>query len=255
MDRQYVDGLVSVIMPVYNAQRYIDQSLASIFAQTYNHMEIVMVDDCSNDRSAAVITEHQKNHPEIIYHLQEQNLGAGHARNKALELASGRYVAFLDSDDVWLPDKIERQIALMKEKKTPFCYAAVEMIGENNERIKPKRDIRETCDYRYLLRNTIIATSSVVIDRVMTGDFRMHLRRGGQDYATWLKLLRGGIVAHGINEALVRYRLVGNSLSSNKMKSIRQVWEIQTQDEKIGKASAAFHVCCFAWNALKKYLL
>ena len=109
--------------------------------------------------------------------------------------------------------------------------------------------------YKYLLHNTIIATSSVVIDRKVLGDFRMPLRRGGQDYATWLMLLRGGAVARGINEALVRYRVADGSLSSNKFKSIRQVWEIQTQDEKIPKISAAFHVMCFGFNAFKKYFL
>jgi teichuronic acid biosynthesis glycosyltransferase TuaG len=161
----------------------------------------------------------------------------------------------LDSDDIWLPDKIERQLKLMKTQNTPFCYAAIEMIDENDQLIKTKRNIKESCDYNYLLHNTVIATSSVIVDRQILGDFRMHLRRGGQDYATWLKLLRNGTVARGINEVLVRYRVSEGSLSSNKLDSIRQVWEIQTQDEKIGKLSAAFNVCCFTLNALKKYLV
>ena len=123
------------------------------------------------------------------------------------------------------------------------------MMDEKSETIKGKRNIKETCDYKYLLHNTIIATSSVVIDRTVLGDFRMPLRRGGQDYATWLMLLRDGAVACGINEALVRYRVARGSLSSNKFKSIKQVWEIQTQDEKINKFIAAFHVMCFCFNA------
>ena len=223
MDREYIDGLVSVIMPIYNAEKYLADAVNSIFEQDYKNIEIVLVDDCSKDRSVEIIAEFQKEHPKIIYHLQEKNMGAGAARNKALELAKGRYVAFLDSDDLWMPTKIQRQLDLMKMKKSPFSYTAIEMIDENNNTIKTKRTIRETCDYKYLLHNTIIATSSVVIDRTVLGDFRMPLRRGGQDYATWLMLLRNGAVACGINEVLVRYRVSSGSLSSNKLKSIKQL--------------------------------
>lgn len=255
MERTYIAGLVSVIIPIYNAEKYVQGTLSSVFAQEYKDIEIVLVDDCSTDGSAQIIAELQKEHSEIIYFLQEKNMGAGAARNKALELARGQYVAFLDSDDLWLPGKISRQINLMKSAESPFSYTAIEMMDSKGVTIKEKRNIREACDYKYLLHNTMIATSSVMIDRSVLGDFRMPLRRGGQDYATWLMLLRSGTVARGINEALVRYRVASGSLSSNKFRSIKQVWEIQTQDEKIGKVSAAFHVMCFAFNAFKKYFM
>lgn len=255
MERQYEVGLVSVIMPSYNAAKYVERALNSVFEQTYQKVEIVIVDDHSSDGTPELIQKYADIHPEIRYVPLEKNMGAGYARNKALELARGQYVAFLDCDDEWMPDKLERQLKCMKENNTSFGYAAIEMIDEDGKVIKGKRKVRCTCDYQYLLRNTVIATSSVVVDRKAAGDFRMHLRRGGQDYATWLKLLRNGTVAFGINEVLVRYRVTGNSLSSNKWNSIRQVWEIQTQDEKIPKIRAAFHVCCFAVNALKKYFI
>lgn len=254
MNREYVRDRVSVITPVYNAEKYLEKALESIFEQTYENIEIVLVDDCSKDKSAQIIAQLKEKHPEIVYFLQPKNMGAGAARNKALELATGQYVAFLDSDDLWFPEKTSRQIKLMKEKKSPFSYTAIEMMDETDRTIKGKRNIRETCDYKYLLHNTIIATSSVIIDRNVFGDFKMPLRRGGQDYATWLKLLRSGAVACGINETLVRYRVGSNSLSSNKFKSVKQVWEIQTQDEHIKPVLALFHVGCFAFNALKKYL-
>lgn len=255
MNKEYEKDRVSVIIPIYNAEKYVEKTLASVFAQSYRNIEIVLVDDCSKDKSAEIIAQLKKQHPEIIYFLQPKNMGAGAARNKALELATGQYVAFLDSDDLWLPEKTARQLALMKDKKSPFSYAAIEMMDESGKTIKKKRNIKETCDYRYLLHNTVIATSSVIIDRNELGDFRMPLRRGGQDYATWLKLLRGGVVACGINEVLVRYRVGNNSLSSNKFKSVKQVWEIQTQDEQINPILAMFHVGCFAFNALKKYMI
>lgn len=254
MEKTYLEDTVSVIIPVYNAARFLDRTLGSIFAQTYKNIEIVLVDDCSKDESAEIIARYQKEHPEVVYHLQETNQGAAVARNTALELAKGRYVAFLDSDDMWYPEKIERQITLMKEKDAAFCYTAIEMVNNDDEVVKKKRKVKEKINYRFLLHNTMIATSSVLIDRKQTGDFRMPLRRGGQDYATWLMLLRDGTVAYGINEALVKYRVGNSSLSSNKFKSIKQVWQIQTQDEKIGKISALFHVVCFSINALIKYL-
>ena len=255
MDREFIDGLVSVITPVYNAERFILTAVESVMKQSYKNIEIILVDDCSTDKSAEIISSLQEKYQGIVYHLQETNMGAGVARNKALELARGRYAAFLDSDDVWKPEKIEKQLNVMQQTGAPLCYTAIEMIDESGKIVKEKRKIKEICDYNYLLHNTVIPTSGLVVDRKQCGDFRMHLRRGGQDYATWLKLMRNGAVARGVDEALVQYRMVSGSLSSNKFKSIQQVWEIQTQDEKIGKIPAAFHVLCFTLNALKKYLM
>ena len=222
---------LSIIIPVYNCEKTIRKCLDSIFIQKNDlKYEIIIVDDGSSDGTVEVVESVIAGRGNVKF-IHQENAGAGAARNKALELATGQYVAFLDSDDLWLPEKTARQLALMKDKKSPFSYAAIEMMDESGKTIKKKRNIKETCDYRYLLHNTVIATSSVIIDRNELGDFRMPLRRGGQDYATWLKLLRGGVVACGINEVLVRYRVGSNSLSSNKFKSVKQVWEIQTQDE------------------------
>ena len=254
MDRKFIEGKVSVIIPIYNAEKYLRKTLDSIIVQTYKDIEIVLVDDCSDDDSANIIKEYIQKYPEIVYFLQETNQGAGAARNKALELATGQYVAFLDSDDIWYPNKVAKQLELMKKRNCPFSYTAIEMIDENDNLLKNKRNIKETCDYKYLLHNTIIATSSVIIDRTILGDFRMPLRRGGQDYATWLMLLRNGCIARGINEALVKYRISSNSLSSNKFKSIKQIWEIQTQDEEINKLRVCLNTFRFIINALKKYL-
>lgn len=249
----YVKGLVSVITPVYNCEKYIEDMLLSVFAQTYKDIEIVMVDDKSTDGSADIIKRYQQEHPEIVYYLQPENRGAGHARNKALELARGQYVAFLDADDLWKPQKIEKQVGLLKRKNGGFCFTAIEMIDGSNQVIKGKRKVKEEIDYHFLLSNTMIPTSGVLIDRCIMGDFRMHIRRGGQDYATWLKLLRGGSKAYGIDEALVGYRIDGESLSSNKMNSVRQIWEIQTKEEGIAKPIVLIHLFKWALNSVKKY--
>ena len=201
-EKEYIDGLVSVITPVYNAETVIGKTLESVFAQTYKDIEIVLVDDCSTDNSQSVIEEYRKEHPEIVYFRQRVNQGAGAARNKALELAKGQYVAFLDADDLWYPEKTEKQINLLNEKDGAFSYTAIEMIDSSGKVTKKKRKVKKQVTYKFLLKNTIIATSTVLIDRKKLGDFRMPLRRGGQDYATWLMLLRDGTIAYGINEAL-----------------------------------------------------
>ena len=249
----FIKGLVSVITPVYNVEKYIDRTLGSVFAQTYKDIEIVLVDDQSKDKSAEIIKHYQESHSEIVYFLQPKNMGAGHARNKALELARGQYVAFLDADDIWKSEKIEKQVNLLNEKNGGFCFTAIEMIDGDDKIIKGKRKVKEEIDYNFLLSNTMIPTSGVMIDRCIKGDFRMHLRRGGQDYATWLRLLRDGSKAYGIDEALVRYRIDGKSLSSNKLKSIKQIWEIQTQDEGFRKVTTGLHILRWCWNSAKKY--
>lgn len=255
-ERQYIDGLVSVITPVYNAGSVIGKTLESIFNQTYKNIEIVLVDDCSSDNSQQVIEEYAKNHPEIVYYRQPTNQGAGAARNKALEIARGQYVAFLDADDLWYPEKTEKQINLLKKKDGAFSYTAIEMIDSDGKVVKKKRKVKEQITYKFLLKNTMIATSTVIIDRKKLGDFRMPLRRGGQDYATWLMLLRGGTIAYGINEALEQYRVGNkNSLAGKKSKSIKQVWEIQTQQEHINKFKAWINVNCFIFHAIIKYIL
>ena len=253
-EKQYIDDLVSVITPVYNAEYVIGKTLESVFNQTYKNIEIVLVDDCSSDNSQLVIEEYQRKHPEIVYFRQPTNQGAGAARNKALELAKGQYVAFLDADDLWYPEKTEKQIKLLKEKDGAFSYTAIEMIDTDGKVVKKKRNVKESINYKFLLKNTMIATSTVIIDRKKIGDFRMPLRRGGQDYATWLMLLRDGTVAYGINEALEQYRVGNkNSLAGKKGKSIKQIWEIQTVQEKIPSFFVFFNLLSWGINSILKY--
>ena len=143
----------------------------------------------------------------------------------------------------------------MKEKDAAICCTAMDCIDENDNPLNSIRNVRECISYKFLLKNTMIATSTVLIDRNKTGDFQMPLRRGGQDYATWLMLMRNGTTCWGLDEVLSHYRVMSNSLSSNKWKSIKQVWEIQTRDEEINKFSAAINVCCFIVNAFVKHFI
>lgn len=251
----YNNEIVSVITPVYNVASVIERTLDSMLMQNYKDLEIVLVDDCSKDNSAEIIAKYTAKYSNIVYHKQEKNGGAAVARNTALKLAKGRYVAFLDSDDQWCDGKIEKQLAFMKGKDAAISCTAMDCIDEDDQPLNSVREVRERISYKFLLKNTMIATSTVMIDRNKTGDFQMPLRRGGQDYATWLMLMRNGTDCRGLNEVLSHYRVMSNSLSSNKWKSIKQVWQIQTQDEGICKLSAAINVCFFIANAFVKHFI
>lgn len=255
MNNHFESQLVSVIIPVYNSEKYIAKTINSVLNQTYKNIEIVLVDDCSTDNSAQIIDKYLESHKNIIHHLLEKNSGAAVARNKAIELAKGRYIAFLDSDDLWYPRKLQKQLDLMKKQNAAICYTAIEMVDEDGQLIKGKRNVLEKVDYKFLLKNTMLATSTVVIDRKLMGNFEMPLLRSGQDYATWLLLMRNGTKAYGINEALVKYRKGKNSLSSKKARNIKKVWNIQTKCEKINPLYASINSICYAFNALKKHYL
>lgn len=252
-NRVFVNDLVSVITPVYNSEKFIEKTILSVFEQTYQKVEMVIIDDCSKDKTVEVVKDLRSKNSNIVFLKQNENMGAAVARNTALMLAKGRYVAFLDADDLWKPEKIAKQIELMQQTGSPFCYTSIEMINQEGVIIKTKRLIRTNIDYNFLLHNTMIATSTVIIDRTVLGDFRMPLRRGGQDYATWLLLLRNEIVAVGIDEALCQYRISPGSLSSNKLKNIKQVWDIQVKQEKIKKCRVLLNIVCYLLNAVKKY--
>ena len=255
MGKQRIEGLVSIITPVYNAERVIERTIGSVLHQTYQNWEMILVDDCAKDNSAYLIKKMALDEPRIKYYKLEQNSGAAVARNKAIEMAQGQYMAFLDADDYWLEDRLQRELDMMKEKNCAFVYAATQMIDEQDQKIGDFTPVPEWTDYKHLLKRTVIATSTVLLDMNVIGDFTMPLRRSGQDYATWLMLLRRVDKAYGITEPLVLYRISPKSLSSNKFKSIKQVYGIQTKDEGLNPIYAGYNTLCFCLYAFKKHFM
>lgn len=249
-----IKGMVSVVIPVYNVEKYIEKTVMSAINQTYKNLEIILVDDCSPDNSAVIISKLRKQYPQIKYYKLEKNCGAAVARNKGIYMSEGQYLAFLDGDDIWKPDKIDKEINLAREKNAEFIFTAVEMIDSDGNIIKSKRRVKQKIDYQFLLKNTMIATSSVLLDINKIGRFQMPLIRSGQDYATWLMLLRNGREAYGIDEALVQYRRTEGSLSSKKTKNWKKVWTIQTKYEGISGLRAYANCLCYILNAFKKYV-
>ena len=255
MQKIYLDKLVSVIIPTYNCENFIEETVESVEHQTYKIYEIIIVDDASTDCTIDVVLRLQEKYGNIYYYQQPENQGVAVARNIGLELAKGRYVAFLDADDLWKPNKLEIQLLIMQKKECAFSYTAYGIIDESGRVIKKKCGVIEKVDYEFLLKNTIIGTSTVILDRNILGGIQMPLRRAAQDYAMWLKLLKTDIIAVGIDEILAYYRMRKSSISSNKWKSAAKVWRIQRQEERLSKRKVFFNVCCFCINAFKKYYL
>ena len=238
MENKYIDGLVSVVIPMYNSGKYITPTIMSALNQTYKDIEVLVIDDCSKDNSIEVVERLSKKDARVRCIPQAKNGGAA-------------VIAFLDSDDLWAPDKIEKQLALMKEKKAVFAFCAYDSVNENDEQVKGKIKIEEQVCYKDLLTKTFICTPAAIYDRFFYGDVEMPLRRTGQDYAFWMVLLKKAD-AYGIDEALVHVRRRTGSLSKNKFQNLKDIWEVQTINEGINKVAASWHLFRYAIFTFKK---
>jgi teichuronic acid biosynthesis glycosyltransferase TuaG len=246
------DELVSIITPAYNAARFVDETARSVIAQTYPHWEMLIVDDCSKDDTRAHLERLAAQDPRIKPIFQEKNGGPARARNTALRAATGAFLAFLDADDLWLPEKLEKQIAFMRERNSAFSYTGFRRMTTHGEQVGELRPLTPQLRYQDLLKNTAIVTSTVLIDRRVTGDFEMPVTYY-DDFATWLLILRRGHVAHGLAEDLLRYRIVGASVSRNKSKSAKMVWRTYRDIEKLSVPYSAWCFSHYAWRAFRKY--
>ncbi|MDR0880544.1 MAG: glycosyltransferase family 2 protein [Clostridioides sp.] len=248
------EPLVSIITPVYNSGRFLSETIESIQNQTYKNWQLLLVDDCSTDNSKEIIDGYANRDSRIRYIKLEKNSGAAVSRNVGLKNAEGRFIAFVDSDDLWKNTKLEKQVGYMLDKSVGFTFTSYRYMKENGKRTNKVAIAPGKIDYEGLLKNTIIGCSTVVVDKEVFGDFDMPLVRRGQDTATWLKLLKEVDYAYGLKEDLVDYRLVGNSISSNKIKAIKRTWNTYRNIEKLSLPKSMYVFCFYAFNAIKKRL-
>ncbi len=243
---------VSIITPAYNSSATIQETVNSVLRQTFQDWELLIVDDASEDATWQVINAEAGLDDRIRVFRQPGNMGAAAARNLAMQEARGRYIAFLDADDLWPPEKLDRQLAFMRRKDAVFSFTSYRMITEAGDFIGNRVQVPATIDYSGLLKNTIIGCLTVMLDSNRTGPLKMENLRSGQDYTLWFHLLRDGMVAYGLDEDLARYRLVSGSVSRNKIKAARRMWKLYRVYERL---SLPYSVWCFAnyaWNAVKK---
>ena len=243
------EKLVSIITPTYNCAKFIAKTIKSVQAQTYKNWEMIIVDDRSKDNTKEIVEEYIKNDPRIHYHLLDENSGAAVARTTAMKLAKGSYMAFLDSDDIWMPDKLERQICWMNENNCAFsctAYEQIDEIGKPLDRIV--KTVKKT-DYNRLLLDCPVGNSTVMYDVEKMGKFEVPDIRKRNDDALWLQMLKKEKYIWGMPDVLMKYRIRQNSISSNKFKVIKYHWILYRDVEHLSIIRSAFHV--FYWCVIK----
>jgi len=243
--------LVSIITPCWNVERFIGQTIESVLSQTFANWELLIVDDGSTDRTAAIVNDYATADPRIILIRQPQNRGSALSRQSAIDRAKGRYLAFLDGDDIWLPNKLERQLAFMRETGAALTYTAFRRIDEADTIVGRLVEPPPSLNYRQLLKNTAIPTLTALVDRDLVGNVAMTVWPR-DDFCLWLSILRRGLVAYGLNEDLARYRVRRHSLSSNVLRSARGVWSIYRHIEKLSLARSAWYFAHFGTRAYLK---
>ena len=247
------ETLVSIITPAYKAEHVIGHTIASVQAQTHGNWEMLIAEDCGPDRTRAVVRELAQTDARIRLIEPEANGGPAAARNHALAQAQGRWIAFLDSDDLWMPKKLERQLAFHAgHSDAVLSFTGFRRICDDGTRTGAYIAAPRTLTYRQLLGNTAIATSSVLVDRERSGDFTMR-DTYYDDFACWLALLKRGGIAVGLDQDLMRYRVMEASVSRDKRKSAREVWRAYREIERLGPLASAWYFSQYAARALHKY--
>ena len=237
--------LVSIIMPSYNCAGFIAQSIESVLGQSYENWELLVSDDCSTDDTPQIIQDYCAKDSRIKFFPASENGGAAVARNRSIENAGGRFIAFLDSDDLWLPQKLEAQIAFMMENKIALSYARYSTINEDGTHAHHAPDLPLSIDYKGLLSNQIIGCLTAIYDTELCGTVMMPLIRKRQDFGLWLKILKQGHTAHCHPNVLAAYRLRTGSVSSNKWSAVHYTWRLYREVERLPLPYAAYCLCAY----------
>ena len=248
-----IEKLVSVIMPNYNGAKYISIAIESVIFQTYPFWELIIIDDCSTDNSVNIIEEYVAKDKRIKLIRLPKNSGAAIARNTGIEVALGQYIAFLDSDDVWLPNKLEKQITFMKDNDIDLTYSSFYIINESGH-IKVIRTIKERISYKDLLKTNWIGNLTGIYDTQKLGKVFMENVRH-EDYTLWLKILKKIKFAYGLNEPTAKYRILARSYSSNKFNTIQWMWHIYRKIEKLNILQSAYYLISYIFHGIKKRMI
>ncbi|MCI8470800.1 MAG: glycosyltransferase family 2 protein [Clostridia bacterium] len=245
------EELVSIIIPVYNAEKYIEETIKTVKEQTYKNWEMILVDDKSTDRSKEIIKENLSDN--IILIELSKNSGTAIARNEGTKVAKGTYISFLDADDLWDNQKIEKQLKFMQENEYAFTYTAFQFVNEDNTKRSKKVNVQKQLDYKEALKNTRILSIAVMIDlKQIAKEECTMVNVLHEDIATWWKLLKNGHMAYGLNEVLVYYRRYGNSKASNKLRNCKYRWELYRKVEKLSVIKSIYYFLHYAFYGVIK---
>ncbi len=255
MEKDY-SRTVSIVIPVYHLEKYIRTTMECVLAQTYSDWEMVLVEDGGNDRSGEIIEEFiaEKGMQDRIRLIhQKDEFGAAAARNTGVRESKGRYIAYLDVDDVWLPEKLEKELSFMRAMDAGFVFTGYEFADADAVGNGKVVRVPETLNYKQALKNTTIFTSTVMFDTEKIPREKLMMPKiKSEDTALWWRLLREGNLAYGLDENLVLYRRPGKSLSSNKLEAIRRIWMLYRKAEHLNVFASAYNFVFWAFRAVAR---
>ena len=247
-----MNNLVSIITPSYNSSKFIEECINSVINQSFIDWEMIIVDDYSTDNSRDLILKFAKEDNRINPIFLDENVGAAAARNIAIREAKGKYIAFLDSDDIWKSEKLEKQLSFMNDRNIAFSFTSYQPMSEDGMEKYSIINALKKMTYHSYLKNTIIGCLTVIIDKEKTGDFEMPNIRSSHDMALWLLIMKRGFLAYGLDENLAYYRIVSNSNTSKKWKAAKEVWDVYRKVEKLNIIFSVYNFIGYVYNAIKK---
>lgn len=247
------DSLVSIITPAYNAEKFIAETIESVLNQTYQNWEMIIVNDCSKDDTEKIVQSYILKDKRIRLINLENNGGVASARNVAIKNAKGRYIAFLDSDDLWIKEKLQKQIGFMRKNGYVFTYTSYQHFKENILFAKQAVEILLEITYRQALKGNQIGCLTVILDREQIANIEFSKERH-EDYRLWLSILKQGIKAYGINESLAYYRTGSSkSISGNKFRSAIWTWNVYYKNQKLGLFRSIYYFINYTVKGMMKY--
>ncbi|WP_190810437.1 glycosyltransferase family 2 protein [Flagellimonas sp. S3867] len=243
---------VSIITPIYNSEKFLEQCIVSVICQTYEEWEHILVDDCSSDNSKFIVMKFASKDKRIKYLSLDVNSGAGIARNKGIEKATGGFIAFLDSDDQWYPDKLAKQLDFMRENDYYFTFTNYDLVNEEGKKLPKIIKCKPKVSYNSALFKNPIGCLTVIFNVGFYGKEFMPTIRKRQDYALWLKLLKKSN-GYGLNECLASYRIGNKSISANKLGLLKYEWKIYREIEGLPWYKSLFYLLSAIVIKLKSY--
>ena len=250
---EYKD-LVSIIIPVYNASSFLIDTIKTIQGQTYNNWEAIFIDDCSKDNSIEIIKKEQTKDKRIKLIKNKKNSGAAVTRNNGIDSAKGKFLCFLDADDKWHKQKLEKQVKFMEEQQCAFSFTGYQFADKDCNPNGSIVKVPTTISYKQALKNTTIWTSTVMFDmcKLKKEDIYMPNVKS-EDTALWWMLLKNKVTkAYGLNEILSFYRRTSNSLSANKFKAIKRIWFLYREIAKLNIIKSFYYFIFWGYNAIKR---
>ena len=244
--------LVSVIMPAYNAERFLNAAIESVLAQSISHWELLVIDDCSTDGTYQVAL--QQKDPRICVLQNEVNRGVAETRNRGIRLAKGKYIAFLDSDDIWHPQKLEKQIEKLEAEDAQLCYCSYEIIGVDGKKVRKDYIVSPKATFGDILKENYMQCSSMVLRSEIAKKYMFNRDFFHEDYILGLDILKDGHKAVGCTDLLLKWRYLENSRSFNKMKAAKNRWQIYRKYLHLPFSKAAFAFVNYTLAGLRKYL-